>query len=109
MANSNGGTINFSAVGDTGRISNASTSSNTIGGVVLSNGNISNASTTSNNIGGVQLSNGAISNSATSSNTIGGAVLSNRVLTMYNSGGYRSTVVTTANDQGFITLGRAVG
>lgn len=61
----------MTALGSNGNISNVSTASNSIGGVVLSNGTISNGSTTSNSIGGVIISNGSLSNTTLSFLTSG--------------------------------------
>ena len=48
------------SLASSGAISNVSTTSNTVGGVVLSNGTISNSGTSSNTIGSILLSNGYI-------------------------------------------------
>jgi hypothetical protein len=95
------GTISLAGVpviSSTGVLSNATNTSNSIGGVTLSNTNIAYAGTitgstagASNRIGGVTLSNtdityaGAISNTVnTTSNTIGGVTLSNTVVRVGN-------------------------
>jgi hypothetical protein len=80
------GNINLAGVpviSSTGVLSNASTTSNSIGGVTLNNGVVSNASSSVNAIGGVFLSScnattGTFTtNSSLGSNNIGGVTLSN--------------------------------
>ncbi len=107
------GNINLAGVpliSSTGVLSNASTTSNSIGGVTLSNTNITFAgvinntvSTTSNQIGGVTLSNSTISNSLTSSNRIGGTVLSNYDVSL-TGGGRILGLLASANTIGGVTL-----
>jgi hypothetical protein len=103
-----------------GTIRSTANTSNTIGGVTLSNTNISNAGTTtssnfsgtssaSNSIGGVTLSNtnltlaGTITGStANTSNSIGGVVLSNTNLTL--AGTITGSTANTSNSIGGVVL-----
>jgi hypothetical protein len=77
---SNNGVVAFPQGIDLSVFSNTFSSSNSIGGNVLSNGTLSNSGTGSNSIGGIALNNGTISNSNTSSNSIGGVSLSNSAI-----------------------------
>jgi hypothetical protein len=109
------GNINLAGVpviSSTGVLSNASTTSNSIGGVTLNNGVVSNASSSVNTIGGVFLSSCNVTtgtfttNSSLGSNNIGGVTLSNTNITY--AGAISNTVGTTSNRIGGVTLSNGV-
>ena len=58
-------------------ISNGGATSNSIGGFTINTGAITGPSNTSNSIGGLSINNGALSNPSTAQSTIGGVLLSN--------------------------------
>ena len=98
-------------INNTGRLSNTSTTSNSIGGVIISNHQITaGAAGTAANlvirdgspVTTFQVSGGTgnISNASTSSNSIGGVVLNNQTITTYTTLGQSAVNVALANGQG---------
>ncbi len=105
-------------VSSTGVFSNAATTSNSIGGVILENSNVTSSNFTtptasSNRIGGVTLSNNNISYSGTitgstanTSNSIGGVTLSNNNISY--SGTITGSTANTSNQIGGVILSNTI-